>query len=95
MKFKSGSRYGIPEEKQGLIYFTCVNYRDRPENLQHLIMNLCLEIGGEHYQALFEAVTTRRNILPVASDHYMDESTLWRLCRDFYREYYRRYEKRQ
>jgi len=44
--------------RQGYIYFTSRRYRELDEAAQQKILNLCLEHGGEYYQALFEFVTT-------------------------------------
>ena len=39
--------------RQGYIYFTSRRYRELDEAAQQKILNLCLEHGGEYYQALF------------------------------------------
>lgn len=83
MKFKYRP-YKVPRNEQGLIYFTCINYNKQPPEVQQKILNLCTEVGGEHYQALFEAVTTDRNMQPIADKYYIDHSTLCRLCQKFY-----------
>ena len=36
--FKKRRGIRIPYEKQGLIYFNCVNYKDMPEDIQNKIL---------------------------------------------------------
>ena len=55
-RFKSGVK--VDYNRQGYIYFTSRLYKDLPEEDQRVILNLCLEHGGESYQALLEFVTT-------------------------------------
>ena len=84
MKFKNRRGFNVPYNQQGLIYFTCINYARQPTEMQHKILNLCVQCGGEHYQALFMAVTTARNLLPIATEHYISEAYLWKLVKKFY-----------
>lgn len=74
----------LPYMRQGLIYFVCQNFRDMPPEVQQRIVNLCLQCGGQHYQALFEAVTTQRSMLKISMDHYIDESWLYQLRLRFF-----------
>ena len=48
----------VSYERQGYIYFASRLYRELTEEQQRKLLNLCLQCGGEHYQALFEFVTT-------------------------------------
>ena len=48
----------VSYDRQGYIYFTSRLYEELPPRAQQVIVNLCLECGGEYYQALFEFVTT-------------------------------------
>jgi len=50
--FKKRRGIHIPYNKQGLIYFTCMNVADMPEDIQQKILNLCIEVGGADYKAL-------------------------------------------
>ena len=53
--------------------------------VQQKIINLCAQIGGEHYAALFEVMTCPDlSVAAVAMRHYIDESTLYRLRKKFY-----------
>ena len=64
--------------RQGYIYF---------EAAQQKILNLCLEHGGEYYQALFEFVTTDASATALAMRHHMDKTTLYRKVRKYYENF--------
>ena len=51
--FKKRRGINIPYEKQGLIYFNCVNYDDMPDEVKNKITNLCKEVGKEYADVLF------------------------------------------
>ena len=87
MKFKYRPSFDIPYKKQGLIYFTCVNFSNLASDGQHKINNMCLDIGGKYYEPLFLAITTEENIRALAFRYFMDESILWRLCKKFYQKW--------
>lgn len=84
MKFKNRRGFNVPYNQQGFIYFTCINYKYQPVEIRHKILNLCTKCGGQYYQAVFEAVTTEQNLLPIAMKHHMDETNLWRMVRKFF-----------
>ena len=42
--FKKRKGINVPYNKQGLIYFTCVNFKDMPENVQNRVKMLCDDI---------------------------------------------------
>ena len=57
----------MPYNKQGLIYFVCMNIKEMPDEIQQKILNLCIEIGKEAYQALYEVLTNdNKSILSVS-----------------------------
>lgn len=87
--FKKMKSLKIPYNKQGLIYFTCVNYDIQPPKVQKKILNLCIESGGEYYQALFDMVTTGKGVLEISQKYYISENTAYRLKRKFYKEWNR------
>ena len=72
-RFKSGVK--VDYNRQGYIYFTSRLYKDLPEEDQRVILNLCLEHGGESYQALFEFVTTDATATAVCMKHCLSKST--------------------
>lgn len=84
--FKKRRGIHIPYNKQGLIYFTCVNIDDMPEEIQNKIYNLCQDIGGdEYYEVLFKVVTdSNRSIRSLAIEYHINEMSLYRFRKKFY-----------
>lgn len=84
--FKKRRGIKIPYNKQGLIYFTCVNYKDMPEDVQQRIVDLCDEIGGNEYaDVLFRVVTdSTKSIRSLSMEHHISEMSLYRLRKRFY-----------
>ena len=86
--FKKRRGIHIPYNKQGLIYFTCVNYKDLPEDIQKKILNLCEEVGKEHEDVLFKVVTnSNKSIRSLAIEHHISERSLYRYRKKFYEEW--------
>lgn len=78
----------IPYNKQGLIYFICVNVKDMPEDVQQKILNLCIEVGKEDYKALYEVVTNdKKSILNISLEYFLNEKKLYRLRKEFYEKW--------
>ena len=84
MKEKYHASFNVPRHEQGLIYYSCLNHKKLPPKKQIYIINLCIKIGGEYSDALFEAVTTMDGLQYIALQHYMSMSSLWRLVKLFY-----------
>ena len=84
-RFKSGVKADY--NRQGYIYFTSRRYRELDEAAQQKILNLCLEHGGESYQALFEFVTTDATATAVCMKHCLSKSTLHRMVRRYYEDF--------
>lgn len=83
--FKKRRGVHVPYNKQGLIYFTCVNYKDMPEEVQRKILNMCMEIGGGDYRALFELVTNdSKSVLSVSLEYFINEKRLYKMRKAFY-----------
>ena len=83
--FKKRRGIHIPYEKQGLIYFTCVNYNDMPEDIQNKVSDLCNEVGKEYADVLFEVVTSsKRSIRSISIENHVSESLLYRYRKRFY-----------
>lgn len=83
--FKKRKGIHIPYRKQGLIYFICVNVRDMPEDVQQKIVNLCIEVGGKDYQALYKFLTDDTgNVHSVALEFHISEIQLYRYRKMFY-----------
>lgn len=86
--FKKRRGIHIPYNKQGLIYFTCMNVKDMPEEIQRKILNLCIEIGKEDYQALYEVLTNdSKSIISISLEYYLNEKKLYRMRKEFYEKW--------
>lgn len=84
-RFKSSVR--VSYNRQGYIYFTSLLYKELSGDDQHRILNLCLEAGGEHYQALFEFVTTNATATAICIKHYISRPTLYKTVRKYYESF--------
>ena len=83
--FKKRRGIHIPYNKQGLIYFTCVNHKDMPEHIRAKIKSLCDEVGKEHSQVLYQVVTdSTRSIRSLALEHHISETQLYHYRKRFY-----------
>ncbi len=83
--FKKRRGIHIPYNKQGLIYFTCVNIKDMPEHIQDKIKNLCQEVGDEYADVLFAVVTdSTKSIRALSMEHHISEMSLYRYRKKFY-----------
>lgn len=86
--FKKRRGIHIPYNKQGLIYFICVNVKDMPEEVQQKILNLCIEVAGEDYKALYEVVTNdKKSVLSISLEYFISEKRLYRLRKEFYEKW--------
>ena len=84
MSFRKLRGVRLPEEKQGLIRYTCLNFSSQPEWMREKIQRLCEECGGAYSAALLEVMTTRRSMTEISLRHFVDESTLYRARKRFY-----------
>ena len=85
MTFKKRRGIHLPYNKQGLIYFTCVNYEDMPDDVQQKIVNLCNEVGKDYADALFRVVTdSSKSVRALAVECHTSEMQLYKLRRRFY-----------
>ena len=83
--FKKRRGIKLPYNKQGLIYFTCVNYKDFPEEVLQKIEMLCDEIGKEHSEVLFEVMTnSSKSIRALSMDYHISETQLYHYRKKFY-----------
>lgn len=83
--FKKRRGIKLPYNKQGLIYFTCVNYRSMPIHIQDKIMRLCHEVGKENAEVLFEVMTdSSRSVRSLAIEYHISERNLYRYRKKFY-----------
>lgn len=83
--FKKRRGIHIPYNKQGLIYFTCMNIKEMPEDVQRKVLNLCAKVGGEHYKALYAMLTDDvKNVHSIAMEHHISETQLYEYRKKFY-----------
>ena len=86
--FKKRRGIHIPYNKQGLIYFICVNVKDMPQEVQQKILNLCIEVAGQDYKALYEVVTNdRKSVLSISFEYFINEKRLYKLRKEFYEKW--------
>lgn len=86
--FKKRRGIHIPYNKQGLIYFTCLDVKNQPEDIQQKILNLCVEIAGEDYKALYEVMTSdNKSILSISLEYFLSEKRLYRMRKEFYEKW--------
>lgn len=84
MAFRKLRGVPLPKEKQGLIYYTCLNFDSAPEYTRRKILRLCGVAGGEYAEALFMLVTKDRSITELALKCNVSEETLRIVRRRFY-----------
>ena len=84
MGFKKMRGIDLPEEQQGLIRYTCLNWRTQPVWVQEKIRYICEQCAGAYHHALFEVMTTNRSITAIAMEHALSESLLYAMRKRFY-----------
>lgn len=83
--FKKRRGIKLSYNKQGLIYFTCMNYKDMPDDVLKKIKRLCDEVGEEHARVLFEVMTnSNKSIRALALEYHISEMSLYRYRKKFY-----------
>lgn len=83
--FKKRRGIHIPYEQQGLIYFTCVNHKEMPQQIQQKIKRLCDEVGKEYSEVLYKVVTdSKRSIRSLAMEYHISETQLYHYRKKFY-----------
>lgn len=76
---------GVPPEVQGLIFFTCLNVRRMDEATQRKILNLCTDVAGDDYRALYKFLTDGYVNHEYIYTHFgVGEKLLRKYKRDFY-----------
>ena len=83
-KFKRLRSVRKSASEQGLIFYSCLCYRNQPPTVRQKIDNLCKSVGGEYAPALREYMTTLGDWNYICDKHHISASTLDRLRRDFY-----------
>ena len=84
MGFKKLRGVALPEEKQGLIRYSCLTYAEQPRHIQNKIQRLCREVGGAYQAALWDVMCSKSSITSIAMAHHVSETVLYELRRRFY-----------
>lgn len=84
MGFKKLRGVALPEEKQGLIRYSCLTYKEQPRHIQNKIQRLCREVGGAYQAALWDVMCSKSSITSIAMAHHVSETVLYELRRRFY-----------
>ena len=79
MGFKKLRGVNLSEEQQGLIRYTCLNYRDLTPTMQKKIERLCQECGGFYGAAIWEVMCTTESIVSISLRNHVSESSLYRM----------------
>lgn len=90
MSFRKLRGVALPEEKQGLIRYTCLTYQEQPRWVREKIDRLCRECGGEHAKALHAVLCTRESMTAIAMRHHVSESVLYERRKAFYESWYKK-----
>ena len=65
MGFKKLRGVDLPEEKQGLVRYICLNSDSQPKRTQDKIQRLCDDVGGAYSAALREVMCGRKSITAI------------------------------
>ena len=82
---KALAKAGISPEKQGLIFFTCLNIKLLDDQTKNKILNTCMKVGREDYQALYRFLTDPYvNHVYICNEYYISKSKLFKIKKKFY-----------
>lgn len=82
---KALTKVGISPERQGLIFFTCLNIKLLDEQTKNKILNICMEVGEGDYQALYRFLTDSHvNHVYICNEYYISKARLFKLKKKFY-----------
>lgn len=88
MGFRKLHGVDLPERKQGLIRYICLNESIQPKKTREKIQRLCDECGGAYSAALRDVMCSDKSIVSIAQEHHVSESQLYRLRKSFYESWY-------
>lgn len=71
--------------KQGLIYFSCIDLKNKSKTMQEKMIGLCFYVGGEYFDAFFDMATSGKSPVEISIKYYISEATVYRLKRKFYK----------
>lgn len=84
MGFKKLRGVNLSEEQQGLIRYTCLNYKELTPTMQKKIRRLCQEHGGLYGAALWEIMCTKESVTSISMRNHVSESLLYDMRKKFY-----------
>ena len=84
MGFKKLRGVRLSRNRQGFIRYACLTYDEQPKRMQNKIDRLLRQCGGSYSAALREVMCGEDSITAIALRHYVSESALYRLRKDFY-----------
>ena len=90
MSFRKLQGVRLPEEKQGLVRYTCLTSREQPKWVREKIDRLCRTCGGEHEEALREVMCSRGGVTEIALRHHVSESVLYERRKAFYEAWFKK-----
>ncbi len=89
--FKKRKGIHISYNKQGIIYFTCVDFKNQPEEVQTKIKCLCRNISekfGEKEEILFKFLTDDKvSATSLSLKYFVPEKKLYRMRKEFYEKW--------
>ncbi len=88
MSFRKLRGVDLPEEKQGLVRYICLNCDSQPKRIQEKIQRLCDDAGGAYSAALREVMCSRKSITAIAGEYYVSESKLYAMRKVFYENWF-------
>lgn len=88
MGFKKLRGVSLPEEKQGLVRYICLNEASQPKRIQDKIQRLCDDVGGAYSAALREVMCGRKSITSISREYYVSESKLYMMRKEFYERWF-------
>ena len=74
----------VSRNRQGFIRYACLTYDEQPKGMRNTIDRLLRECGGSYCAALREVMCGEDSITAIALRHYVSESTLYRMRKNFY-----------
>lgn len=94
--FKKKRSINLSYSRQGFIFFLCLTYRLQPFDIQKRIENLCMEVAGEDFQALFALLTCDyKTAERLAADFFIPVRKLSDYRKRFFEEYDRKFLNRR
>ena len=82
--FKKLRGIHLSYERQGFTRFVCLTYDEQPQDVKDRILNLCIRVAGDKYQALFELMTTQKSVVSIAGKYFVSNSSMYNFRRKFY-----------